>query len=41
MGEGDKTVPSFKRVLMAGGTYSSRYSRGSRGKNTADVKRIC
>ena len=41
MGKGDKTIPSFKRVLMAGRTYSTCYSRGSRGKNTADAQCIC
>ena len=28
MGEGDKTIPSFKRVLMAGGSYCSCNCRG-------------
>ena len=37
MGERDKTIPSFKRILMAGRTYSTRNSRRCRSTYTADA----
>ena len=35
--ERDKTILTFKRIHMAGGTHSSCNSRRSRRKNTADA----
>ena len=35
LGKGNKTIPSFKRVLMAGRTYSTCNSRGCRSTYTA------